>query len=641
MDVPCLGGKILIVNLSLGKCWSESTMDYVGRHVGVDYFLGGKQINTWMLYKEVEPWVTPLEPSNKLIFGVGSLVGTLAPTASRFSVESKNALTGGYASSNAGSHFASELKYAGFDHIIVGGRASKPVYLWIDDSSIEIRNAKNVWGKQITGADTVIKEEIGDDDIQTALIGPAGENLVRSACILAERARAAGRCGLGAVMGSKNLKGIAVRGSGEIVAAHPDRFMEAVDSCWQKIMSSTNTERMGKYGTGGILLPEVDEGPFEPNYADLWTPEMKEVCDGWRIIEEGTMACFSCPIHCSHFYRVVGGCYDGTAFEGIEGNDPINFGSNFGISYKPSFVKGHHLVSELGLDEDNATRVIAWATECYQRGIIDKEDTGGVELEWGNHELLMEMLSKLAYREGFGDTLAEGCMRAAQIIGRGSEKYCLHIKGQELFENMRTLKSWALGVCVAARGGGHTTGSTHSERQGISEELAGRLFGAPKAGVRLGYEDKAKAVWYIERLTAVCSSMGMCIFSSVRNDPANLLDFDDYAELFSSATGLERTGKQLKLIGERVRTVEKVFNVIHRGFSRDDDYPPQRLMTEGVRSGPYKGEILHREKWDKMLDEYYTLHGWNPETSWPMKKTLDKLGLETVAEDLKKIHRIR
>jgi len=202
-------------------------------------------------------------------------------------------------------------------------------------------------------------------------------------------------------------------------------------------------------------------------------------------------------------------------------------------------------------------------------------------------------------------------MRASNIIRRGSEKYCLYIKGQELFESMRILKGWALGVCVAARGGGHTTGSIHTERLALPRDLCEKLWGAPKAGDRLSYEDKAKVVWYIEQLTAVCSSLDMCIFSSVRNDPINLLDHEDYAALFSAATGLEMTGERIMEIGESIRTPQKVFNVIHAGFSRKDDYPPPRLMEEGERTGPFKGELLDRNKWDQMLDEYYDLNGWD------------------------------
>ena len=637
--IKSLGGKILRVNLSLGKISTEPTEEYVEKTLGAPYFLGGKQVNTWMLYREVKPWVTPLEPANKLILGVGSLVGTLAPTASRLSVESKNAFTNGYASSNLGSHFTSELKYAGYDHVILEGRSSEPVYLWIDDESVELRGAGDVWGRLVTDSDNAIKEEVGDSDIQTLLIGPAGENMVRSACILAERVRAAGRCGLGAVMGSKQLKGVAVRGTGSVEVADPEGFMEVVDRCYEKVGRSPFVEHVGKYGTGGLLAPPLS-GPFAyRNYQDeQWTPKCSE--EDYEFVEEGTMACFACPIHCSHFYRIKGGAYDGVACEGMEGNIPINFGSTFDVSYKPSYLKGHSLVSELGLDQDNATRVIAWATECFQRGIIDESDTGGVKLQWGDHEQVMDMLTKLAYRQGFGDVLAEGCVRASSIIGRGSERYCIHVKGQELFESMRTLKGWALGVGVAARGGGHTTGSVHTGRHALPEELCDRLWGAPRAGDRLAYEDKPKVVAYMERLTAACSSLGICIFASARNDPVNLMSHDDLADLFSAATGLKMTGKKLLLVGERVRSVEKAFNVLHTGFSRRDDYPPQRLMDEPIKTGPYKGERLHRDRWSQMLDEYYGLHGWNPENSWPTRASLESIGLGEVADDLEKAERL-
>jgi aldehyde:ferredoxin oxidoreductase len=645
--VPSLGGKILRVNLSSKKIAFESTLEYVKTFAGKERkFLGGKEINVWILFREVKPWVTPFDPANKLIYGVGPLVGTLAPAASRFSVESKNAFTNGFASSNCGSHFAPELKYAGYDNIVIEGRSARPVYLWINDDKVEIRDASGIWGKTTWDADSLIKEDVGDESIQIVSIGPAGENLVRSACIIADRGRAAGRCGLGAVMGSKNLKAIAVKGTSSVQVANQELFMKNVDNCYKKIEKSLYARLIKKYGThldsyAIFSNKENSSLDFKNFQDDYWDPE-KAGKLGMELyhkeFETAGLACFSCPIGCSHFYKIREGPYAGSTCEGFEGNDISNFGANFDITYPPAIIKAHALCSQYGLDQDNASRVIAWAFECYQKGILSRKDTDGIEFSWGDHELLMKMLHKVAFREGIGDILAEGCKRASEIIGRGSEKYCMHIKGQDLYETMRISKGWALGVAIAARGGGHTTGSIQTGNMRFPSDFCDKIWGVENAGNPVTYRGKARIVVYIENLTAACDSLGMCFFTSIRNDPAGLTP-DDYASLFSAATGLETTGTELMLLGERIRNLEKAFNTLHAGFNRRDDYPPQRFMEEPVKSGPYKGELLEKDKWDKMLDEYYKLHDWDLETGLQTKKGLRSLGLEEILAELKRASR--
>jgi len=644
-EIYSLAGKILRVNLSTKKVTFEPTLEYIKSFAGKNgKFLGGKEVNVWILFREVKPWVTPFDPANKLIFGVGTLVGTLAPGASRLSVESKNAFTNGFASSNCGSHFAPELKFAGYDNVIIEGRSPKPVYLWIMDDKVEIRDASDMWGKTTWETDALVKEDIGDKNIQVACIGPAGENLVRAACIIVDRGRALGRCGLGAIMGSKNLKAIAVKGTGSIRVADPKKFMEVVDTCYQKIKKASYPKLIGKYGTHldhfAIFTKDKSGAGLDPrNFQDdYWDPTQAAKLS-MRIYheeyEEARLACFSCPIGCSHFYKIREGPYAGLACEGFEGNDISNFGANFDITYPPAIIKAHAICSQYGLDQDNASRVIAWATECYQRGILSESDTDGVKLSWGDHELLMEMLRKIAFREGIGNILAEGCKRASEIIGRGSEKYCMHIKGQDLYETMRISKGWALGVAVAARGGGHTTGSIQTENMRFPPDVCEKIWGVRDGGNPATYRGKAKIVVYIESLTAACDSLGMCLFTSIRNDPA-LLTPDDYADLFSAATGLEITGSDLMFLGERIRNIEKAFNTLHVKFTRKDDYPPKRFMEEPVRTGPFKGELLEKDKWDMMLDEYYELHNWDTKTGLQTERCLRNLSLEEVLAELKR-----
>ena len=270
---------------------------------------------------------------------------------------------------------------------------------------------------------------------------------------------------------------------------------------------------------------------------------------------------------------------------------------------------------------------------------MTQKDTNGLRLEWGDYQVVAELLRKVAYREGLGDLLAEGSKRASQIVGKGSEGFAIHVKGQDSMEPMRTSKGWALGCGVSTRGGTHTRGAAFIEMtKDIPPEVCKKIWGVQVEGP-LSYENKAKLVVYYERLQAVLDSLGVCLFSSNYNGP-DLLGPDDLAELYSAATGREVDMDEFMLMGERIHNIEKAFNVLHAGFSRRDDYPPQRLMEEPVKSGPMRGERLHREKWDQMLDEYYELHGWDKQTSWQTRRCLEDLGLKRVADDLEKAGRV-
>jgi len=635
----CFAGKILYVNLTTGRMWTEPTMAYAER------FLGGRGINNWLLYKRVKPWVTPLESANVLIIGAGALVGTLAPCASRLSVDGKSPMTGGVGSSSSCGYFAAELKFAGYDHIVIQGRARNPVYLWIDEDRVRIEDAAHLWGKLVSETAGSIKEERGDDRIGVLAIGPAGENLVRGACIIVDQARAAGRCGLGAVMGAKNLKAIAVRGKGGIGVADPDRFMEAVDRAWEKLGRSESARRRREWGTlwAAPVCNEIGLFPWK-NFQDDYVEadRLKRISpqvysEHYQVRRLGYM---SCPISCSRIYEVKDGPYKGLICEGIEANDLWNFGGRLAIDYPPAILKAHHLCNEYGLDQDNAAGSIAWAFECYEKGLLTEEDTDGLSLEWGNYEVVIELLKKMAYREGFGDLLAEGSKRASEIIGRGSEAFAIHVKGQDSMEPMRACKGWALGCAVSTRGGSHTRGANLAELySGLPKEVSERIWGIPAVPDRHSYKDKAKLVVYYERLQAIVDSLGICLLCSNWGGP-DQLDPEDLAELYSAAVGREITGDDLMLVGERIHNIEKAFNVLHAGFTRQDDYPPLRFMEEPIRSGPARGEILDRAQFDQMLDEYYEIHGWDKETGWQRKAQLERLGLSEIAADLERSGKI-
>lgn len=624
---------MLRVNLSTGRVWTEETLPYVRS------YLGGRGINTRILYDEVKPGISSFDPANRLILGTGALVGTLVPCACRHNVDGKSPLTDGIGSGNSCGHFSAELKYAGFDHVIVQGRARRPVYLWIEDGSAELREASHLWGGTTGETDDRIKEEVGDDTVQVASIGPAGENLVRSACLIANRARAAARCGLGAVMGSKNLKAIVVRGTRGLGVADPRTFMDLVQDAWQRARTSPTVSPYREWGT--FRAPEVFNAlghlPVR-NFQDEFLDERilqgvdPELCR--QAYEVRRLGYTSCPVSCSHFYRIDEGPFAGLACEGIETNDVLNFVSKLEIGDMAAVIRLHYLCSEYGLDQDNASGAIAWAFECYQRGILRGEDTDGLVLQWGDHETVAELLRKIAWREGFGDLLAEGSKRAADRIGRGSEAFAIHIKGQDSIEALRgSGRAWALGCVVSTRGGTHTRGANLVEMRDYPEEVYQKVWGIPKLKGPLSYEHKPKLVAYYERLRAVNDSLGICNFLGNDVDP-ELMGPDRLAALFQAATGIPMTGEALMTAGRRIHNIEKVFNVLHAGYGRKDDYPPQRFLEETVATGPRKGERLSLEAWDAMLEEYYVLNGWDRQSGLPTRACLESLGLDDIVDDL-------
>jgi aldehyde:ferredoxin oxidoreductase len=326
--------------------------------------------------------------------------------------------------------------------------------------------------------------------------------------------------------------------------------------------------------------------------------------------------------------------------EGFETNSFWNWSARLEIDSASAGITLHALCNQYGLDEDNASCAIAWLFECYERGIVTKEETDGLELKWGDDTAVAELLRKIAHREGIGDLLAEGGKRASEIVGRDSEKYVIHIKGQDSMEAMRTVKEWALGCVVSTRGGAHTRGANvASLNKEIPAELSQRLWGISKLDGPLSYDNKARLVVYYERLQAILDSLNVCLFTS-NWIGLDMPDHEDYARLYSTATGRAVDGSELMNIGERIHNIEKAFNVLHAGFDRRDDYPPSRLMEEPIKSGPHQGERLEKDKWDQMLDEYYEIHGWDKETGLQTREALENLGLGHVADDLAKAGRL-
>lgn len=633
-------GKILRVDLTSGRVLYEPTIKYARE------WLGGGGIDQWILYNEVKPWVTPYAPANRITFGAGPLVGTTAPGASRLSAGTKNALTLGVGSSNCDSQFGPELKYAGFDHIILQGKARKPVYLWIHDDHIELRDARHLWGMTTWETVDAVRQELGDSNIHLLSIGPAGENVVRGACIIQNKGRALGRCGFGGVMGSKNLKAIAVRGSGAVEVADFPRFMDAVEKCRQQILATPQSEKFRVGGTpGGLPLKQATSGIPYKNFQSLEFPEdvlsklnQDSVKNSYKL---GNYRARACPIGCGGYYYINKGPYAGLKTEGYQFEALADIAGKLAVENPEFTIKMNSYCNQLGLDIDSPAGSIGWAMECYQRGILKEEDTDGLKLEWGDEGVILELTRKIAHREGFGDILGEGCAHAADIIGRGSDYYAMHMKGQDLYEVLRNDVGWALGVCVSTRGGGHTTGAPCCGiNVGEDIELTKKVFdGVGTVYDLTNYEGKAKLVGYFEKSNRIWNSFGICQFTTSTGTP-QAPGFPELAEVYSAATGWETTEDDLRRAGERMLNVEKAFNLINTNLDRKDDYPTLRDMEEPIPSGPIKGWKLERKKWDDLLDEYYEMHGWDKETSFPTRKCLEELDLKQVADDLEKIGKL-
>jgi len=635
LNRDCLNGKILRINLSTGKISKELALSYIKK------FLGGRGVNHWLLLKEMKPKILPFDPESLLLFGTGTLVGTPAPGAIRLNIAGKSPLTGGIGSGSACGDFAPELRFAGYDHIIITGKARKPCYIWINDDQVQIRDASHLWGKSTWETETLIRKELADDSIQVATIGPAGENLVKFSCIIVSPARVVARCGLGALMGSKNLKAIAVKGTGKIKIKKKDKFNQIVKEILKKIQSSETLQRTKKYGTIKAFSPNLSTKNYQDAYInpeDAKKLHYKEVFQD--KYEKENYHCFNCPIKCGRIYEVTDGIYSGAKSRKLEANSFSDFASRLCIYYAPAIVKLHGLCDQYGLDIDSTSGVIAWAMECYQRGILSKKDVDGLELRWGNHQAAVKLIRKIAYREGIGDILAEGCKRASKVIGAHSNRYCIEIKGQEVEETIRPFKAWALGVVVSERGGGHTRGAPLTDLKGISPEMGEKMWGVPAASDPTVYNGKAKIVVYYERFHSVLDSLGVCYLISNWEDLV-LPGPEDYASLLSIATGLDISSKNLMRVGEQIHIIGKAFNIIHANFCRKDDYPPIRLIEEPMKAGPFKGQRLEINKWDKMLDEYYELHHWDKETGWCTKESLKSLNLTEVEDVLKEAGKLQ
>jgi aldehyde:ferredoxin oxidoreductase len=598
-------------------------------------YLGGRGLDMYLLYSHLEPGVDPLGPSNVLTVSAGLLVGTLASASARTHIGAKSPLTDFIGSSNMGGFFAPELRWAGFDHLVIKGKADGPIYLWIHDGEIEMRDASSVWGENIFDSQELIKEELGDPEVKVLCIGIAGENLVRFANVMTGMKNAAGRTGMGAVMGSKNLKAIAVRGTMDLGIRFPEEALENNSRLIEHIGSTKFAQIMQKWGTMFIYGVTNTTGLVRNRNFQLNQQVGGNIeCEHIEKYSLGTEGCYGCIIHCRHKYLIKDGPYAGTYGEGPEYTSQGAFGMEVGCNNFETILVGNHLVNKYGLDTLEVGSIIAWAMELYEKGILTDEDTDGLKLEWGNDEAVLEMITRIAERKGLGDILAEGPLRAAKRIGQDSLKYCIHVKGMSnLHSDERPTPSLALGIATSSRGADHLRSRPAIDLYHLPEHLLRKIYGGPKpydgplSSDYASYVGKPRMVQWQEMMYEAIDCVGVCKYHTIFLSP-NLIGFEELAKLIYLNTGLEFTPEEIWDIADRAYTVERLFN-IREGLTRADDWLVDRYFDEPTPLGlPIaRGKCLDRGKFKQMIDEYYELHGWD-EDGVPRPETLGKLGLD-------------
>lgn len=584
----------------------------------VSKFIGGRGLGAKIMWDEVGPDVEPLSPENQLILATGPLTGTGFPTASRVVMLAKSPLTGTYMYTMAGGRIGANMRRAGYDFIIVEGKAEKPVNLLITQEGVKLRDAGYLWGMGTTLALYHLKNEIGFD-YSGAIIGPAGENLVPYACVTTDDWRQFGRGGLGAVMGSKNLKSIMVfNGQEQVSVADPEAYRRV----FKRIMADFklkpgNGDSFARYGTGESQEARSALGGLPTsNWAQCTFSQARDISmnymrDNLGLVVKDT-GCYGCSLRCGKLTLVKEGSFAGASCDGPEYESFFALGSVCGIGIPEAVIAANQLCDELGLDTISAGVSIAFAMECFEKGYLTKEDTGGLEVRFGNPKAVLTLLKDIAYRRGLGALLALGTKAASEQIGQGSQYFAMHVKGMELGGyDPRTAKGQAIVFAAGNRGGCH-----HAIGLPVFEEL--------KRGIHKEISGKGELVKKHASLRIIQDSGPNCTFAYNRS-----FDWQNWSELLSAVLGHAYSIGDLDTVAARINTLERCYN-IREGFTRADDTLPGRFITEPVPDGPGSGEKVDSEDLQNLLEQYYRAMGWDCKTGIPTRETLVKLKLDGV-----------
>jgi aldehyde:ferredoxin oxidoreductase len=603
-------GRLLVVDLGSR---SAQTLPLDSSYCRL--FLGGVGLATRLLWDYSSPGVDPLSPENPMVFATGPLTGTMMPAASKYAIATKSPLTGFIGDSLSSSGWPLALKRAGYDAMVVLGAATEPTYLFIDDERVYFRRAGAIWGGECWETEQRIRQELGDDGVQVASIGVAGERLVRYACVANGYGRQAGRTGPGAVMGSKKLKAIAVRGTRTVEVADAAILRDGCVDLYQRTQGAA-TEKYRTLGTAGnvLVLNALAALPTR-NFRQSTFEGAERVSGEWfhqRHLSK-VVACAGCSIGCDHIYRISDGPHAGNQvamdYESLYALGPL-----CGVDDANAILRASELCDQYGTDTMSTGVSIAWAMECFERGLISREMAEGLDLRFGNGDALVTMVERIGKRQGLGRLLGEGVKRAAAEIGGGSERFAMQVKGLEMpgYEP-RSLKTLALGLAVGTRGACHNRSAAYEVDLSAKVD---RLSGERGRGsLAMAQEDFA----------ATLDSLGVCKFLRKCFDAF----YAETSALFRAGTGLEMTTEELQKVGERVSNLKKAYNV-REGWKPQDDWLPDRLFDEPLPTGIAKGTVLTREELREMIQGYYEARGWTPDGQIPASK-LAQLGLGDLA----------
>jgi len=601
-------GKFLRVDLASGEVRADKLSEEVARK-----FLGGYGLVAWTLYNEVPDGADALSPENVLCLWTGPVAGTPVPVSSKYIMGARSPATGFIGFGIASGGIGSELKAAGWDGIVVTGKAPRPSYLYIQNDMVEVRDASRLWGKTTWETEELIRDELCDDEIRVSSIGPAGELQTCLANITNDRNRQVGRSGMGAVMGSKNLKAIAIRGTGDVEVAELDELIEFCRDLYKRCRGPA-TEKYRVLGTPANVLVHNRLGCLPTNNFQKGTFEDAEACSGERMLEtmvKKVVACPSCPIACDHINVVRDGPWAGTVasvdYESLE-----LLGPNCGVSDLGAITKAVELCDTLGIDTISAGVTVSWAMEAYERGLLSREDCDGLDLKFGNSEAMVEAVRRMSLREGrLGALIADGSARAAEKLGKGSEKFAMVNKKLEWGAySLRSLQTATLGFATSVRGACYLrSGSYQVDVKGKVDRYTLDRSRGP-------------VVTEGENLYAVIDSMIICKFTR-----GIYKDDDEIARVIRLVTGFDISDEEMIEIGERIHNMAKLFNV-RFGASRADDYPPPRAFEEKMYDDVSDGAVIEIERYDEALSGYYESRRWS-EDGIPTKALLEDLGLDT------------
>jgi aldehyde:ferredoxin oxidoreductase len=609
-------GRRLNIDLSTREMAKERIKEDL-----ITKFIGGKGFAIAVLHDELRPRTAPLSPDNILVIATGPVTGTNAPAFSKTAFATKSPLTGIFVDSYIGGYLGAEIRSAGYDLITIRGKAKKPALLFINDEEVRIEDARELWGKDVIETEEALQDRFGEN-VQIASIGPAGENLVSFACVCHKIYRQSGRGGIGAVMGSKNLKAIVVNGTGKVRAADQNRFSEVVKVANENIRSNMMLqESLAKFGTlASLPIAQAMGIATVKNYSiGVMDEKVANKLSGLVIEEKYKpkhLACFRCPVACARRVEITKGEWGRIEAE-TEFETVMLLGPNIGINDYDTIAYIGLLCDRIGIDTIQTGNALSFAMECYEKGLISKRDTDGIELRFGNKEAVIEMIKNISKKKGFGGLLAEGTRAMTNKIGQGSDRFAMHVKGLGFPAawDVRGSQGHGLSFAVSDRGACHLSSDVDLMEQA----------GLPGVANRFSFEGKPKLVKDTEDLATARETLISCYF--------NFLPPDTHLELLNSALKANISMDEFMLVGERIEQLIRVFNIREGDISRKDDILPDRIFEEPIPKGPSEGQKINRGKYEEALSIYYKLRGWSKE-GVPTKLKLEEMGLEKAAREV-------